>query len=160
MCDLSHDANPHRVPACLHFLRGNCSNDTCRYAHIKVNPSAPVCRDFAVLGYCEKGATCIERHVHECPDYANSGSCPRKKCNLPHVDRAGQLRKAVQPANQNSDETMTVSTKDLDSDLSSDENEEYDSEDVDSDAVDEELIEDNPHANNTEISDQDSFIHF
>lgn len=53
-CDLSHDPSPERVPACLHFLRGNCSNPSCRYAHVRVNPSAQVCREFATLGYCKK----------------------------------------------------------------------------------------------------------
>lgn len=124
-CDLSHDPTPHRVPACIHFLRGNCTNDDCRYAHVKVNPSAPVCRQFATLGYCDKGDTCDERHVTECPDYANKGACRNKKCRLPHVDRAGQLRKAAavaQPSTEIPDDS---------SDLSSDE--EDHSDDIDSD---------------------------
>ncbi|KAG6999325.1 hypothetical protein G7Y79_00036g072810 [Physcia stellaris] len=32
-CDLSHVATPQRVPACMHYLRGHCSNPECRYAH-------------------------------------------------------------------------------------------------------------------------------
>src|SRR5438034_709870 len=92
-CDLSHDPSPERSPACLHFLRGRCSNPSCRYTHIRVTPGAPVCRDFAILGFCSKGAGCDQRHVHECPDYANTGNCGSKRCQLPHVDRAGQIRK-------------------------------------------------------------------
>ncbi|KAI5794073.1 hypothetical protein FPQ18DRAFT_329614 [Pyronema domesticum] len=68
MCDLSHDPTPHRVPVCHHFVRGNCTNQDCRYAHVRVNPAAPVCRRFAMLGYCPKGSECAERHVRECPD--------------------------------------------------------------------------------------------
>jgi hypothetical protein len=92
-CQLSHDPTPNRSPACIHFSRGNCTNPTCRYAHVKIDPTANVCREFAILGYCEKGADCADRHVTECPDYANTGTCSNKKCRLPHVDRAGQLRK-------------------------------------------------------------------
>jgi hypothetical protein len=92
-CQLSHDPTPNRSPACIHFSRGNCTNPTCRYAHVKIDPTANVCRDLAILGYCEKGADCTDRHIIECPDYANTGNCSNKKCRLPHVDRAGQLRK-------------------------------------------------------------------
>lgn len=130
-CDLSHDPTPHRVPACTHFLRGNCTHEQCRYAHVRVNQAAPVCRAFATLGYCDKGADCPERHVIECPDYANTGRCRNAaECRLPHVDRAGVLRKAAaQRAKRGSDE---------ESDLSSDEGdyERIDSDDVDSDDLD------------------------
>ncbi|KAF2754081.1 hypothetical protein EJ05DRAFT_469172 [Pseudovirgaria hyperparasitica] len=128
-CDLSHEPNAHRVPACVHFLRGNCTNEHCRYAHVRVNPVAPVCSDFAKIGYCEKGVDCAERHVHECPDYANKGLCRNKKCRLPHVDRAVQLRKAAT-------ETSVTADMETSPDLSSD-GEEYDSEDFDSDEASE-----------------------
>lgn len=91
-CDLSHDLSPERTPTCLHFLRGRCSNDSCRYAHVGLNPAALVCYDFATYGYCKKGAQCSDRHVHECPAYANTGVCHDKKCRLPHPDSAGQIR--------------------------------------------------------------------
>ncbi|KAF2096928.1 hypothetical protein NA57DRAFT_78517 [Rhizodiscina lignyota] len=124
-CDLSHDPTPNRVPACIHFLRGNCTNDDCRYAHVKVNPGAPVCRQFATLGYCEKGVACDERHVKECPDYANKGACHKKSCQLPHVDRAGQLRKAAsaQVSEGNDDRTSDPSSdeEDISEDIDSDE---------------------------------------
>ncbi|PYH41219.1 CCCH zinc finger protein [Aspergillus saccharolyticus JOP 1030-1] len=134
-CDLSHEPSPHRSPACVHFLRGRCANPECRYAHVRVTPGAPVCRDFATLGYCEKGAQCDERHVHECPDYANTGVCHKKNCRLPHVDRAGQMKNAV---------TKTVGEDDdAESDASSDDEEydEIDSDDVDSDDLDEDESE-------------------
>ncbi|KAL4916655.1 hypothetical protein BDW62DRAFT_185669 [Aspergillus aurantiobrunneus] len=151
-CDLSHEPSPHRSPACVHFLRGRCSNPECRYAHIRVTPGAPVCRAFATLGYCEKGEVCEERHVHECPDYANAGACKRKHCRLPHVDRAGQIRKNAAPRED-------AAEGDEESDASSEE-EEYDeigSDDVDSDYLSDEgeLIE---GAQTGEISKQQDFI--
>ncbi|PSR90569.1 hypothetical protein PHLCEN_2v4862 [Hermanssonia centrifuga] len=51
-----------------------------------------VCRDFAVLGYCEKGLDCEHQHVRECPDFAEKGICTTKKCKLPHVIRANHNR--------------------------------------------------------------------
>jgi hypothetical protein len=137
-------------------MKGRCSNDNCRYAHIRTTPGAPVCRAFATLGYCEKGTECEERHVHECPDYANSGVCPKKRCLLPHVDRAGQIRKAAAAA------ANKAEAGDEDSDQSSEE-EEYDaidSDDVDSDELDdmpEELIE---GTDSGEMSQQQDFIRF
>jgi hypothetical protein len=154
-CDLSHDPTPERVPACLHFLRGNCTKDDCRYAHVRVNPGAPVCRAFATLGYCPKGAACPERHVHECPDYANKGLCRNKHCRLPHVDRAGQLRKAAaaKDGERNASETA--------SDISSDDDDaEYDEDDVDSDEFDEEYFIPSAAAAAHELSQQTDFVKF
>ncbi|KAJ5591895.1 uncharacterized protein N7459_002264 [Penicillium hispanicum] len=157
-CDLSHEPSPHRSPACMHFLRGRCSNPECRYAHIRVTPGAPVCRDFATLGYCEKGSECEERHVHECPDYANSGVCHKKRCKLPHVDRAGQIRKAAAAAASKAE----LADREDESDPSSEE-EDYDaidSDDIDSDEFDdqpEELIE---GVDSGEMSQQQDFIRF
>ena len=116
-CDLSHDATAERVPACVHFLRGHCSNPGCRYAHVRVNPLAPVCRDFASLGFCRKGGGCAERHVRECPDYANTGICGKKRCHLPHVDRAGQIRKHTANATGNAAKDSSEKKSGEDSDI-------------------------------------------
>lgn len=99
-CDLSHVTTYHRVPACTHFLHGTCTKPACQYPHVHVHisSSAPVCRAFASLGYCDDGESCTKRHVFECPDYANNGFCANHesgKCTLPHIDRAGVLRKAA-----------------------------------------------------------------
>lgn len=162
-CDLSHVPSPHRSPVCVHFLRGRCANPECRYTHVRVTPGAPVCRAFAILGYCEKGETCTDRHVYECPDYANTGSCKKKKCTLPHIDRAGQIRKAA--ANASKSETSPDAEEE--DDVSSDEEEydEIDSDDVDSDELDSdadeqmaELIEGG--ADDQELSGQQDFVHF
>lgn len=57
-----------------------------------------VCRDFAVLGYCEQGLDCDRQHVRECPDFAEKGSCGTKGCKLPHVIRANRNRKVADVA--------------------------------------------------------------
>lgn len=153
-CDLSHDPSPERVPACLHFSRGNCTNSSCRFAHVRTNPKAPVCRAFATLGFCPRGASCTDRHVHECPDYANKGTCRNKKCRLPHTDRAGQLRKAaaaVATPGASDDENTTL-------DLSSDDDNEDNSDDVDSDDFEEEMVMGNNASH--EMLRQSDFVHF
>lgn len=130
-CDLSHEMTYHRVPACIYFLRGNCTNAACRYPHVQVSSAAPVCRAFATLGYCAKGTDCDKRHVVECPDYANRGFCANLengRCTLPHPERAAVLRKAV--------ERQAKIDSDLGSDLSSDEEDVTNLEDVDSDQED------------------------
>ena len=55
-----------------------------------------VCRDFAVLGYCERGLDCDKQHVRECPDFAEKGTCSTKGCKLPHVIRANRKRNAAE----------------------------------------------------------------
>ena len=76
------------MPHCLHFpycTRG----EACLYSHVHVSPTAKVCKDFVLLGWCEKGLECKERHVWECPDFSEKGTCKRKGCKLPHVIRKG-----------------------------------------------------------------------
>ena len=153
-CDLSHDLIPERTPACLHFLKGKCTNDPCRYTHVRVNPSAPVCKDFATLGYCSKGLACEHRHVHECPDYANTGICRNKKCRLPHVDRAGQLRKqAAQLNNRSGEDYNDISSDDATSETG-------DSDDVDSEGLEEEPILLNGNVGPSQISQNEDFVGF
>ncbi|KKY26160.1 putative ccch zinc finger protein [Diplodia seriata] len=153
-CDLSHDPTPNRVPACVHFMRGNCTNDDCHYAHIRVNPTASVCRAFGTLGYCEKGSDCAERHVFECPDYANHAVCRNPKCRLPHVDRAGQIRKAAAAQTASAE----LGSPDLSSD---DEYDEIDSDDVDSDdGIEEDIVMQGSGDNGQELSRQQDFVGF
>ncbi|KAM3491876.1 hypothetical protein MY3957_004817 [Beauveria namnaoensis] len=73
-CDLSHELTMERVPNCLHFAKGNCSNPNCQYSHSAALPTAPVCEDFGYRGYCGKGGECTERHVYECPAFSNTGT--------------------------------------------------------------------------------------
>jgi len=93
-CALSHESNPHRTPLCVHFANaGRCTRANCPYPHVRVGRREGVCRDFAVLGYCEAGIECPKQHVRECPDFAENGVCPNKFCKLPHVIRANRARK-------------------------------------------------------------------
>lgn len=114
---------PERVPNCLHFAKGNCTKPECPFIHSNASPSAPVCEAFGYCGYCEKGASCTERHVFECPEFSNTGTCKTKGCKLLHRERASVLRNQAKADDGAMDE-----------DLSSDE-EPIDSDDVDSDEV-------------------------
>ncbi|ERF68548.1 hypothetical protein EPUS_04646 [Endocarpon pusillum Z07020] len=121
-CDLSHESSSKVAPTCLHFLRGMCTKHFCPYSHAPVDPSAPLCRGFSYLGYCEKGSACGQRHLRECPDYSSGSGCRLKHCPLPHVDRASQMRRngANNPGNTKrmevDDDTSDEETQDLDSD--------------------------------------------
>lgn len=78
----------------MHFANnGRCKNgESCLFPHVRVGPRDGICRDFAVLGYCDKGMECDQGHVRECPDFAEKGACTNKRCRLPHVIRANQRR--------------------------------------------------------------------
>lgn len=123
-----------------------------------MNPGAPVCRDFAILGYCSKGDACDQRHVHECPDYANTGNCGNRKCQLPHVDRAGQIRKIA----ANKAETTDNRDSADDDDISSEEEayDEIDSDDVDSDNLDDDPVIITEGVDTGEIPQQQDFVRF
>ncbi|KAF8637582.1 hypothetical protein AX17_002651 [Amanita inopinata Kibby_2008] len=95
-CNLSHDPTPERTPLCFHFLnKGRCTRERCPFPHVNVGTRHGICRDFAVLGYCEKGLNCDKQHVRECPDFAEKGTCTTKGCKLPHVIRANRNRKVA-----------------------------------------------------------------
>jgi hypothetical protein len=140
----------------MHFIRGRCSNPECRYSHVRVTPGAPVCRAFANLGYCAKGAECEERHIYECPEYANSGTCSKAKCRLPHVDRAGQIRKIA--ANKAESPIPGENEEDISSD--EEEYDEIDSDDIDSDELDDDPIVIEGGVDGGELSGQQDFIRF
>ena len=147
-CDLSHDLTPQRTPTCLHYLSRNCTKPNCRYAHNKTSATALVCRPFGFYGYCESGLECPDRHVSECPDFSNTGTCKSKGCKLLHRERASVLRKAN--SNPATDEAEAE-------DLSSDEDgDSVDSYDVDSDEVDEFIGQDD--SGDTSFVDQKDFI--
>ncbi|KAF2766231.1 hypothetical protein EJ03DRAFT_330294 [Teratosphaeria nubilosa] len=156
-CDMSHEMSYHRVPACSFFLNGNCTNHACRYPHVDISPAAPVCRAFATLGYCAKGAACGKRHVTECADFANHGFCADResgRCVLPHPDRASVLRKAAQRQVQ----IEAGSEPDLSSDEEGDSDHDGDVEDVDSDI--EEVIMSGSNDYNHELTQQQDFVAF
>jgi hypothetical protein len=71
---------------------------------VNVGARHGVCRDFAVLGYCERGLDCDKQHVRECPDFAEKGICSTKGCKLPHVIRANRNRKVAEASIQSAAE--------------------------------------------------------
>ncbi|TGZ83066.1 hypothetical protein EX30DRAFT_339299 [Ascodesmis nigricans] len=157
-CDLSHDATPHRVPACHHFLRGNCSHDDCRYAHVRVNPAAPICRAFAYYGYCSDGGNCSKRHVHECPEFDEKGDCTDPKCKLQHVERAGRKRAAAAAAAPPTPEKRRADTSgDGGSSSASDDEEDDITSDVDSE---DEFLEHHRGAQEDDATMQLDYIKF
>lgn len=111
-CALSHDPTPERTPLCVHFANnGRCNRPNCLFPHVHVGPREGICRDFAVLGYCEKGLDCDKQHIRECPDFAEKGECTTKGCKLPHVIRANRNRKA--PVSNSGLATAGTSTANL-----------------------------------------------
>lgn len=146
-CDLSHELTPERTPFCLHFAKGNCSNPNCSYTHVRVSPSALVCRAFGIYGYCEKGAECSERHVHECPDFSNTGMCATRGCKLPHREKASVMRTNAARLSASPEE---------ESDVSSDE-EEIGDDDIDSDDLEESFGDDDGNID-TDIPMQQDFV--
>ncbi|KAI9769643.1 MAG: hypothetical protein M1840_003880 [Geoglossum simile] len=103
-------------------------------------------------------------------DYGNTGACNNKHCKLPHVDRAGQIRKTtasnagglvLEGAPDGKEAVTTAATTTEESDISSEEGDydEIDSDGVDSDGLDEELTAPaNLQEENREISRQQDFI--
>ncbi|RUP51342.1 hypothetical protein BC936DRAFT_148648 [Jimgerdemannia flammicorona] len=94
-CPLSHAPTPHTMATCQHFQHGACKRVNCPFPHVRVNRSAPVCRAFALQGYCGLGLECRKRHVWCCPDFADTGKCPNVRCRLPHVGSKGQDKATV-----------------------------------------------------------------
>jgi hypothetical protein len=135
----------------LHFAKGNCSNPNCRYTHVRVSPTALVCRAFGIYGYCEKGASCTERHVNECPDFSNTGTCTTKGCKLPHRHKASVMRNIT----ARNGESSTEESSDMSSD---DEDDEIGSDDVDSDDLDEEFFGDEDGNIDSDIPMQQDYV--
>ncbi|KAJ2956972.1 hypothetical protein NQZ79_g7225 [Umbelopsis isabellina] len=84
------------MPHCSHFQRGKCERVNCPYPHVRVSPQASVCKAFALEGYCSKGVDCKNKHIHVCPDFAETGKCENATCKLPHValkNKRGQQSK-------------------------------------------------------------------
>ncbi|KAL6603040.1 hypothetical protein ACP70R_043401 [Stipagrostis hirtigluma subsp. patula] len=83
-CKLTHEVHPERMPDCSYFLRGLCTNTACPYRHVKVNSNAPVCEDF-LKGYCADGDECRKKHSYVCPVFEATGECPQQsRCKLHH----------------------------------------------------------------------------
>ncbi|KAH8926228.1 hypothetical protein BT69DRAFT_1022146 [Atractiella rhizophila] len=92
-CTLSHTPNEYRMPHCRHFP--NCTRPQCPYPHVKLSDGAKVCKDFASLGYCEKGTRCTEQHTWECEEFAEKGTCTAKACSKSHVIRRAPPKEEI-----------------------------------------------------------------
>lgn len=88
-CMLSHRGRPENTPMCVHFARGKCTKEDCHFSHMTNlgdHPlDAPVCRNFALNGWCSNGATCTRKHCFECPEFESTGSCSNPRCRLQHT---------------------------------------------------------------------------
>lgn len=92
--------------------------------------------------------------MFECPDYANHAVCRNPKCRLPHVDRAGQIRKAAAAHTASAE----LGSPDLSSD---DEYNEIDSDDVDSeDEIEGDVIMQGADDHGRDLSQQQDFVSF
>ncbi|ORX46426.1 hypothetical protein BCR36DRAFT_414086 [Piromyces finnis] len=89
-CLLDHSKNPKKLPLCIHFQNGKCLNENCPYVHVKLSEDTPVCKDFAMKGLCEKGLSCLNKHLYQCPEFANTGKCTNIKCIFLHVNSKSQ----------------------------------------------------------------------
>ena len=130
-CSLSHNPTAHNTPQCSYFQKGSCTlGDECHYSHVSVGKSAPVCADFADIGYCNDGALCKNRHVKECPRYSSTGLCNKKHCKLPHIDTVQTVRK--RQASNVEDGNERLSEPESDSNVD-DDDEVVEADDIDSD---------------------------
>ncbi|OEL35996.1 Zinc finger CCCH domain-containing protein 7, partial [Dichanthelium oligosanthes] len=92
-CKLTHKVLPERMPDCSYFLRGLCTNTACPYRHVKVNSNAPVCEDF-LKGYCADGDECRKKHSYVCPIFEATGECPQEsRCKLHHPKKKNKSKR-------------------------------------------------------------------
>lgn len=98
---------------CVHFARGKCTNEDCKFAHMTqlgANPeSKPTCRTFALNGWCDRGVNCTRRHVFECPDFETYGKCFVNNCELQHVIKSEAIQEAQTKAAPAKTEMVNVS---------------------------------------------------
>lgn len=111
-----------------------------------------MCRDFALLGYCERGAACDERHVFECPDFSEKGECSRRGCKLPHIDTATTVRKRNEREAMRRGVLDDVDVEDSDEEMTEDDEEEED--ETESDVESEGVVDDGER-----FEDQLDFMH-
>nr|GMD89970.1 Zinc finger CCCH domain-containing protein 7 [Ipomoea batatas] len=84
-CPYIHDPSkiaviPERMQDCSYFLQGLCSNESCPYRHVNVNPNSSVCEGF-LRGYCSDGNEWRKKHTYVCLDFEATGNCPQgSKC--------------------------------------------------------------------------------
>ncbi|KAK2093603.1 Zinc finger CCCH domain-containing protein 3 [Saguinus oedipus] len=52
-CPFSHHVSKEKMPVCLYFPKGICSNSNCPYSHVYVSRKAEVCSEF-LKSYCPR----------------------------------------------------------------------------------------------------------
>ncbi|KAM0832225.1 hypothetical protein ACQ4PT_065058 [Festuca glaucescens] len=96
-CKLTHKVLPERMQDCSYFVKGFCTNPACPYRHVKVNSNAPVCEDF-LKGYCADGDECRKKHSYVCPVFEATGECPQQStCKLHHPKKTIKSNKRGRP---------------------------------------------------------------
>ncbi|KAL8798004.1 MAG: hypothetical protein Q9182_007034 [Xanthomendoza sp. 2 TL-2023] len=96
-----------------------------------------------------------------CKSFTKTGACRKRKCDLPHVDRAGQIRKhAVNPADTGSTINSLETSIANDSDLSSGEDDfaDTDRDDIDSDDLNDEFSDGVDVSAQQGVVEQDDFV--
>ncbi|KAL9051644.1 MAG: hypothetical protein Q9206_004632 [Seirophora lacunosa] len=99
-----------------------------------------------------------------CKRFTKTGTCRKKHCGLPHIDRAGQIRKhAAQLAATNRPGNGSDATEIDDGDISSDDDDDgvsTDGEDIDSDDIADDLIEGVDALGRQALAEQHDFVGF
>lgn len=116
-CHLSHTPTQFNAPSCRFFQEGECTNANCVYSHkLESDPSEPICREFAVNGYCDQGRECPYRHVLDCPDMDEYGYCTRgRSCHLNHSFKLDVKPEDVKQPVRNADNDEVASLDNNDS---------------------------------------------
>ncbi|KAF5208151.1 Zinc finger ccch domain-containing protein [Thalictrum thalictroides] len=99
-CKLTHKVIPERMEDCSYFLKGLCTNESCPYRHVNVNPNASVCDGF-LRGYCASGDECRKKHSYVCPIFQSTGVClQRSVCKLHHPKNRNKSKKRSKDSNK------------------------------------------------------------
>jgi len=85
------------MPYCTHFPNCRKGSD-CSFPHVHVARGARVCPSFGSLGWCDRGLSCSDKHVRECPEFSEKGTCSTSGCRLPHI-----VRRKPDPAEEDED---------------------------------------------------------
>ncbi|ONK81966.1 uncharacterized protein A4U43_C01F34740 [Asparagus officinalis] len=94
-----------------YFLQGLCTNISCSYQHVYVNPKASVCDGF-LRGYCADDDECRKKHGYVCPLFEATGIRPQgSKCKLHHPKSRKKSKKRKHSEIQNSSRRRYFSSK-------------------------------------------------
>ncbi|SCU77623.1 LAFA_0A02586g1_1 [Lachancea sp. 'fantastica'] len=113
-CRLTHPpGNEYVLPDCPKHAVGECEFEVgaeqefkiqksteprkhCQYVHTKTRDSRyPICRQFAHIGYCYRGLSCLFPHLMKCPDAHYTQRCFLMHCKYPHSENENPPRDPV-----------------------------------------------------------------